>query len=523
VAGATIIAAAAALPFMSSSLLPTFKEEQLLIRWDGPPGTSLPEMKRITALASRELRTVSGVRDVGAHVGRAVASDLSANANTAEIWVSIDGSADYDATVAAINAVVDGYPGLSPNVGTFSNERVSELLADGPRGDVVVRVYGEEPKVLRTQAERVRQTIASVDGTADVTVEQPPDEPTVEVEVDLAAAEARGVKPGDVRRAAATLLGGLVVGNLFEQQKVFEVMVWGTPETRHSLTSISQLLVDTPDGRHVRLGEVADVRIAPNPAVIERHAVSRFLDVVASVSGRDRGSVVRDVENRVGEMRFPLEFHTELQARQGQPWGRLVGLGFAAAVGILLLFQACFGSWRLAGLCFVTFPAAVTGGLLAVVVADGGVLSFGSSIALLAVFGLAVRHGMLLIDRFRQLAVERGGDVDPALVMEGARERLVPTLTTALAAALALLPFVVMGGSAGLELAQPAALVLVAGLVTSTALNLYLVPALYLRFGAGRAREQPFEDLVADLAPAPKAPVPTATPAVEAGTSDPGS
>jgi Cu/Ag efflux pump CusA len=512
-AGAVVVATCACVPFLSSSLLPTFKEEQLLIRWDGPAGTSLPEMNRITALASNELRSVPGVRDVGAHVGRAIASDSSANANTAELWVSIDPSAEYDETVASIREVVNGYPGLSRSVEAFSNERATEVLGGTEQRDIVARLYGEEPQVLQTQAERVKQTMASVDGIADASIELPAVEPTVEVEVDLASARAAGIKPGDVRRAAATLLAGLTVGNLFEEQKVFEVVVKGTPETRNSLTSIRNLLVETPDGRHVRLDQVADVRIAADPAVINRQAVSRYLDIGASVSGRDRGDVVRDVREQLEAMQFPLEYHTELLAADGQPTGRLIGLGIAAAVGIFLLLQAAFGSWRLATLCFVAFPLAVSGGVLMAALADGGTLSFGSWIALFAVFGLAVRNGMLLIERFRRL--ELHGEASGAeLVVRGAAERVVPTLTTALAAGLALTPFVIRGGIAGYELAHPLALVVVGGLVTSTLLSLFVLPVVYLQFGGSAAQEPAVErDLVSDLKPYAE------TPAAPAGVA----
>ncbi len=503
-AAAAVVAACATLPFLSTSLLPTFKEEQVLIRWDGAPGTSLQETNRITALAGRELRSVPGVANVGAHVGRAVGSDLSVNANSAELWVSIDTSADYDATLASIREVVNGYPGLASGLQAFSNERVSDVLSRSGTGDeIVVRLYGEEPEVLQTQAERVKQAIAGVDGVADTSVDIPAQEPTVEVEPDLAAADALGIKPGDIRRAAATLLGGIHVGNLFEQQKVFDVVVWGSPETRNSLTSIRQLLIETPDGRHVRLGEVADVRIAPNPTVVQRHAVSRYVDIAASVSGRDRAAVVRDVESRVGEIQFPLEYNTEILAAGGQPQSRLIGLAIAALVGIFLLLQACFGSWRLATLCFLTFPLAVTGGLLVVALVDGGELTFGSAIALFAVFGIGARNGMLLIERFRRL--ERAGEpFGPGLVLRGARERLAPILMTAVATSLALMPFVVRGGIAGYELAHAMALVMVGGLVTSTLLNLFVVPVIYLRFGPSAVLEpeaEPVQEIVANGAP----------------------
>ncbi|HEY7344041.1 MAG TPA: efflux RND transporter permease subunit [Gaiella sp.] len=526
--GAVVVAAGIAIPFLSVSLLPTFKEQQVLIRLDGPRGTSLPEMNRVTARASRELRAIPGVDGVGAHVGRAVASDSSANANSAELWVSIDRSADYDGTMNAIRNVVDGYPGLTHDIAAYSNERARDVLSrTGPERDVVVRLYGEDAGVLRAQAERVRGVMAGVDGVKDPTVELPADEPTVEIEVDLAAAEARGIKPGDVRRAAATLLGGLVVGNLFEQQKVFEVTVWGKPDTRGSLTSIRRLLIDTPDGRHVRLGDVADVRIAPNPSVIQRQGVSRYLDIAADVKGRDRGSVVGELESRLSQTRFPLEYTTQVLGKGGQPTGRLIGLGLAAAALIFLLYQACLGSWRLAALCLVTFPIAVSGGVLAALI-DGGTLSFGSFVALFAIFGLAVRNGLQMIQRFRGLELTGGEEGRTALVVRGARERAAPIVATATAGAVALLPLVVMGSIAGYEPLHPMAVVMLGGLVTSTWLSLFVVPVVYLQFGRSPVPEPaptPTGRLVEDLLPPAPVPAPAvATTVVQstAVTQEPG-
>ena len=389
--GALVVAAAAAAPFLQQSLLPTFKETEVLVRWDGPPGTSLPEMNRITALASEELRSIEGVKNVGAHVGRAVTADQVVGVNSGEIWVSIDPAADYDATLASVEEVVAGYPGLSRDVQTFSEQRVREVLVGG-RGRRRRPRLRRGPGDPRGKAEEVQRAVSGIDGLADERVRLPAEEPTLEIEVDLAAAQRHGIKPGDVRRAAATLLSGIAVGSLFEQQKVFDVVVWGAPETRSSLTDIRELLIDTPSGGHVRLGDVADVRIAPNPAVIRREGVSRYVDVAANVDGRSLGSAMRDVEGALATVAFPLEYHAEVLAADRQPVGRLIAIGVAAAIGILLLLQAAFGSWRVAALTFSTLPVAVAGGVLAAVAA-GGTLSFGSVIGLLAVFGLAARNG----------------------------------------------------------------------------------------------------------------------------------
>jgi CzcA family heavy metal efflux pump len=469
-------------PLMSASLIPTFKDRDLLIHWDGPAGTSREEMDRIVARASNELRALPGVGGVGGHVGRAVMSDQVVGTNSSELWVSIDPAADYDATVASVRQVVDGYPGLRTSLTTYPNERIAQVLS-GSADDLAVRVYGEDLSVLRAKAEEVRHAVSRVDGVAAATVDAPVDQPTLEVQVDLAAAQQHGIKAGDVRRAAATLLSGLVVGSLFEDQKVFDVVVWGTPEVRHSLSSVEDLMIDTPTGGHVRLGDVAQVRIASYPDAIRREGVARRIDVGIDVRDRDLAAVARDVQLAIAQVPFPLEHHAELLAgyadRQAER-DRMIAFGVFAAVIAFLLLQAAFGSWRLAILVFLTMPAALAGGLL-VDFLTGGVLSLGSLGGLLTVLGLTARSGVLLIARYRRLQREEGEALGPELILRGGREQLVPTLTTAVATGLAVLPFVVLGDRAGLELVHPMALVILGGLVTSTLLTLVILPTLYLR------------------------------------------
>jgi CzcA family heavy metal efflux pump len=485
--GAMLVLALATAPFLGQSLLPNFKENNLLIQWDGPPGTSLPEMERVTALASNELRSIPGVRDVGAHVGRAILGDQVVGANAGELWVSIDPGADYDATVASVKRVVGAYPGFSRTVQTYSQDRVSEALT-GTKEDVVARVYGEDLDTLGAQAAQVRRAMSGVDGVTNARVLLPAEEPTLKVRVDLARADRYGIKPGDVRRAATTLLSGLVVGNLFEQQKVFDVVVWGVPSVRASLTSIRQLLIDTPDGGQVRLGDVADVRIAPSPGIIKRQDVSRYVDVGASVSGRDRDAVVRDVQSSLERLRFPLEYHAEVLAADTQPTWRLISIAVAAVIGMFLLLQVFLGSWRLATFAMLMLPLGVLGAPAAVL-ASGGRLSFGSYIGMFAVFGLAARAGLLLFDRIRQLEVDEGEAFGADVIMRAARERLVPVAMTATTAGLVSVAVLILGSRPGLELLHPIAVVFVGGLITTVALNVLVLPVLFARFGLGRAAE----------------------------------
>ena len=268
-------------------------------------------MTELTRQAVDDLGSVQGVVNVGGQVGRAVMSDQIVNVNSGEVWVKVGPDADYDRAVAAIEDTVRTYQGLSSDVLTYSEERVTDILGRSTE-DIVVRVYGENEDVLKEKADEIQRLLAGVDGVAGANVERALDEPTVTVKVDLAKAQAAGVKPGDVRRAAATLLGGMTVGNLFEQQKVFDVVVWGTPEIRQSDQNIENLMVDAPNGRQIRIGDVADVQIVPNPTVIRHESVATYLDVTADVSGRDVAGVAGEVDELVNGVQFPLEHHAEL-------------------------------------------------------------------------------------------------------------------------------------------------------------------------------------------------------------------
>jgi CzcA family heavy metal efflux pump len=482
-----ILVGLSVLPFLGEALFPTFKERDFLMHFVTKPGTSLDEAVRITTQVSQELKAIPGIRSSGAHIGRAVQGEEVSGPNFAEIWVSVDPAADYDTTVASIQEVVDRYPGLLRDVNSYLNERIDEVLV-GTSDDIVVRIFGPDLGVLRSKAEEVRQALAQISGTTNVHTELQVDVPQIEVKVDLAKAAHYGLKPGDIRRAAATLVAGTEVTDIHRDQKVYDVMVVGIPEASRSLTSIRDLLIDTPDGGQVRLGDVADVSIQPAPNLIEREHNSRRIDVGLYVRGRDLGAVANDVQQRLQQIKFPLEYHAEVlgeyQERQAAQ-GRLLIFGLAAAIGVFLLLQAAFGSWRLATLAFFTLPVALVGGVLATF-ATGGVISLGSLVGFFTVFGVAARNGIMLIKHYQHLEQQEGEVFGPDLVLRGARERLGPILMTALAAGLALVPLVISGDIPGHEIEHPMAIVILGGLVTSTILNLFIVPSLYLRFGRKR-------------------------------------
>jgi Cu/Ag efflux pump CusA len=284
------------------------------------------------------------------------------------------------------------------------------------------------------------------------------------------------------------LLSGLQVGSLFEQQKVFDVVVWGTPEIRNSLSDIRELQIETPDGEYVRLGDVADVRITSAPNVIHREAVSPYLDVALTVQDRDPLAVTRDIETAMKDFPFALEYHAEVLSgyvKQQAANQRMLLVGGVVVVGILLLLQAAYRSWRLALAAVLTLPMALAGGVLAVAL-SGGALSLSSLLGFLAVLGIAIRNGIVMTSHFQRLEDREGETFGPELVLRGASDRLTPILTTTFAIVLGLLPFVLGGDSAGFEMVRPMAIVILGGLITTALLDLFVLPTLYLRFGGSR-------------------------------------
>jgi CzcA family heavy metal efflux pump len=477
-----------ALPFLGQSLLPSFKERDFLMHWLAKPGTSHPEMVRITTLASRELRSIPGVENFGAHIGQALLADEVVGIDFGENWISVDPSVDYDQTVDRIQKVVEGYPGLFRDVLTYLKERIREVLT-GTSDAITVRIYGQDLDLLREKAEEVNDLLGSIPGVVENHVDLQEDVPQVQVEVDLEASQRYGLKPGDVRRAAAWLVAGEEAGDIFREGRAYDVQVWSTPETRQSLTDVRNLLLDTPTGGHVRLEDVADVTIVSTPNVIHHEGLFRNIDVGANVNAAgDLGVVVGELEDRLEEVSWPTEFRsevlgefTERQAAQD----RLFIFAIAAAVGIFFILQASFGNWRLATLAFVTLPIALVGGVIAAFL-GGGVVSLGSLVGFLTVLGIVARNGIMLISHYQHLEKYEGETFGPELVLRGAKERVVPIMMTVLTTGLVLVPLIVAGEIPGQEIEHPMAVVILGGLVTATLLNLFVVPALYLRFGRPR-------------------------------------
>ena len=483
--GVVVLVGVVVYPRLGQTLLPNFKERDFLMHWVTTPGTSHPEMVRITQKACTELMSIPGVRNCGAHVGRAITGDEPYGVNFTENWISVDPKVDYDKTLAKIQVVVDGYPGLYRDVQTYLKERIKEVLTGGKQA-IVIRTYGPDLDVLRQTAAEVERTLTGIPGLVDLKMEVHRPVPQVEVKVDLDAADRFGLKPGDIRRVAATVVSGIEVTDIHRDGKVYDVWVWSKTKARQSVTDIKGLLIDTPkDFVHVRLDEVADVSVKPTPDAIEHEGLSRRHDVGANVRGRDLGSVVADVQHRLKDVKFPLGYRAEVlgeYAERQAAQQRMLTFSVAAVIGVFFLLLTSFRSWRLATLSFLTLPSALVGGVLAAYLADG-IISLGSLVGFFTILGIAARNGIMMINHFQHLERHEGETFGPGLVVRGARERLSPILMTTLATGLAIVPLVIAGNIPGNEIEHPLAIVVLGGLVTSTLLNLFVVPSLYLRFG----------------------------------------
>jgi CzcA family heavy metal efflux pump len=474
----------AAVPFLGEEFLPSFREYDFLMHWVEKPGTSLEATRRITERASRELTAVPGVRNFGSHIGRAEVADEVVGPNFTELWISVDPSVDYDATVSRIQSIVDGYPGLYRDLLTYLRERIKEVLT-GASASVVVRVYGPELQELRERAQAVRKAIADVGGVADLTVQAQVVVPSIDVRFDPERAAVFGLTPGQVKSAAATLVQGVKVGEFYQDQRLFDVVVWGTPEVRRTLHAVRALQVPIANGGLVPLGSVAHVEVSATPNEITRENGSRRIDVTSNVRGRDLGAVANDIQARLNGMKFPTGYYAEVlgeYAEREASSTRLTLLGIAAVAAIFLILLADFGTGRVATLVFLTLPFALVGAVVATLL-TGAVLSLGSMVGLVTVIGIAARNGIMLVSHYRHLERVEGVPFGRDLVVRGSEERLAPILMTALATALALVPIVLGGSRAGYEIEHPLAVVILGGLVTSTLLNLFIVPALYLRYG----------------------------------------
>ena len=473
---------------LERNMVPSFKETDLVIEWQGPPGTSLQAMTRSTEGLIQDLKRIPGVQNAFANLGRAVLCNCerATDVNAGQVWVNIDPKADYEATVDAVEAAITGYPGMQGKVGTYLSTKLREALTGDP-DSITVRIYGNSLEIIRAKAEEIRASMAKIPGIENPRIELQIEEPAIEVKVDVDRAASYGLKPGDIRRATSAIVGGITVGALFEDQKVFDVVVWGRPELRDNIDDVRNLMINSEDGSQVRLAQVANVSIGPATSIIRRQGSSRRIDVSAKVDERALGDVAEDVAKSIKQIAFPFEHRAELLGEYKEQRAALRSIYSymaAAAVLMFLLTQAVLRSWALSALSLLGIPIAVLGGLAAVAITDG-TFSLGSLLGLGAVLALMVRQGVGLVAHFQYLQLHEGEPFGEELVRRGVQEQFPSVIASSVTTLALVLPFAIMGDVAGLELAHPLAVVVLGGVVTSTLGTLLVLPALYARFGGG--------------------------------------
>jgi CzcA family heavy metal efflux pump len=493
VVAVAIVGGLAVYPHLSENLFPTFKEPDFLMHFVTKPGTSVQEQDRMVANLQDQVLKVPGVTDAGSHIGQAIPGEEVSGVNFSETWLSLSPNANYDQVESDLRNLADSYPGAFSDVQTYLHERIDEVLTNGSTEDVAVFIEGPDITTLASLGTTLAGQMSKLQGLDDVQPAPLEFVPEADVTVNVAAAAKYGLSPGDVRRDAAVLMASEPASTISSPNTLTVVAVWSTPATRNSLQDLEKLPIDTASGGHVPLGKVATIAIEPTPSVIVRDNSVRMTEVDADIApGGSISAVAGEVKALIAkdEKTLPAGYTLSLQGEiieREAAQQRLILYGIGALVIILLLLQAAFRTWRLAWMLLLTLPMALVGGVLIAWISLG-TITLGALVGFFAVLGIAARNGILLIAHFRHLEQEEGVPFGRELVIRGASERLAPILMTALATALALAPLVINGNRPGQEIEYPMAIVILGGLLTSTLLNLFVLPGLYLAFGQARQR-----------------------------------
>jgi CzcA family heavy metal efflux pump len=498
-----LLVAIAALGLAGTAFLPDFNEGTLTLSVVTLPGTSLEESNRLGQLVEEILLEQPEVVATARRTGRAELDEHAQDVNASEIDVGLHmkdrSKVEF---LEAIRRALSIVPGTNVTIGQPISHRIDHMLS-GTRANIAVKIFGENLHELRRLAEQVRQVMQNVPGVVDLSTEQQTDIPFLTIRFDRAALARHRMHVRDVTEAIETAFSGQAVSRVREGEAAFDLVVRYPLDARKDFDSIRELRLAAPSGAKIPLHAVADVRKDQGPNSISRENVQRKIVVMCNVGGRDLGGVVDDVRARVDQsVALPAGYHIEYGGQfesAAEASRTLLLLGALVTVGIVALLIIALRSARDALLVVVNLPLALIGGVVGVFL-SGGVLSVASLIGFITLFGIATRNGLMLVSHIRHLIEEEGETDLLRAVQRGALERLNPILMTALAAGLALVPLALEAGEPGSEIQAPMAIVILCGLLTSTALNMLVVPALYLRFGALRS-----SPLVPGLARSPDA------------------
>jgi CzcA family heavy metal efflux pump len=483
---ALFVAALVGIAAAGRSFLPEFNEGALTVSAVTIPGTSLEDSNALGSALERLMLSVPEVVSTARRTGRAELDEHVQGVESAEIDVRLQmQDRPREAVLEELREKASLLPGTNVTIGQPISHRIDHMLS-GTRANIAVKIFGDDLQILRQLAAQVQDQMAQVPGVVDLSTEAQSDIPTLKVRVDPGAAASHGLETGSVADALQTARVGHQVGQVLEGQIAFPLVVRYAMDQSTNLDAVGTTHIQTPDRRQIPLSAVATLQRDRGPNFIMRENVQRRIVVQSNVSGRDLRSVVNDIQARVSEhVRFPQgyrveyggQFESEAQASQQLLW-----LSLGVVIAIFFILTSAFGSSRDAFLIMLNLPLALIGGVVGVYLA-GGILSVASIVGFITLFGIATRNGIMVVSHIRHLQEQEGVADVTAAVVRGAKERLVPVLMTALAAGLALLPIALSAGEPGSEIQAPMAMVIMFGLLSSTALNMLVVPVFYERFG----------------------------------------
>jgi CzcA family heavy metal efflux pump len=504
---AMLIIALMVLPLMGREFLPPFNEGSLNVNITLPPGTSLTESNRIGKTVEQVLHQTPEVVSTTRRTGRAELDEHAAGVNMSEIEVVLQPSGrPHTEVMDEVRVNLSRIPGVVSEVGQPISHRIDHLLS-GTRAQIAIKLFGPDLVTLRNKAEEIRKEMASVAGIVDLMVEPQTGVPQIQINLDRRAAAALGLRAADLAETVDVAFNGEAVSQVLEDQRTYDVIVRLDDASRSSIDTIAATLVDTPAGAKVPIRQVAEVRVDQGPNTINRENVQRRIIVQANVSGRDLGSVIDEIRQKVRQ-NVPLpegyfiQYGGQFEAQETAA-RQIVLMSLIAVGGIFLLLYLALRSSRLALLVMANLPLALIGGVVMVFLA-GGTLSIASLIGFITLFGIAARNGIMLITHYQHLTQMEGLPFRESIV-QGSLERLSPILMTALVTGVGLIPLALGAGETGKEIQQPMAVVILGGIVTSTFLNMVVIPALYLRYGRRERIEAEGAIYGPDNEPAPSA------------------
>ena len=490
---ATIVTVAGLMLF-NSELLPSFREGHFVLGVAGPPGASLPVMRKYGEAITRDLLEIPGVLSVEQQIGRASGGEDIFGPERSEFHVELKpklSGKDQDRIQGAIHKVLDSYPGLETEVMTFLGDRIGESLS-GETAALAVGVYGADLDTLDRTAARIAAVMEKVPGAIDVKIQTPPSTPVVRADLDLPAMARYGLAPAEVLDAVQTAYQGSVAAQVYQESRALDIAVTTTPDTRQDPEAVGDLLIRSTSGQVVPLKAVAHVYLTDGRTRVSHEGGRPRQVVTTNPPPKDAAKVTKAVQAAIAaQVKLPTGVYLDYagtaagaQAAQRQLLFN-VAIALVAVVAVLLI---TFGDGRAVCLILASAPFALVGGVIAVAL-TGASLSLGSLVGFVTLFGVAARNAILLVSHLDHLITAEGHDWSLTTLAQATRERVTPILMTALVTALGVLPLAIQTGQAGREIQGPMAIVILGGLITSTIASLIVLPSLIWRYGRppGRA------------------------------------